>query len=111
MKDPVDALITTTLENGLKVHLLEDHHTPVVAFQIWVDAGSADESFYTGIAHLFEHMMFKGSKNIPEEVHAQLITERARPARPRHRPGTSFSLSGTRCPVTVCDGHEAPGHE
>ena len=43
---------------------------------IWVDAGSADESFHTGIAHLFEHMMFKGSKNIGEEVHAQLINER-----------------------------------
>jgi zinc protease len=76
LKDPVDALTTATLENGLKVHLLEDHHTPVVAFQVWVNAGSADESFYTGIAHLFEHMMFKGSKNVAEEVHAQLITER-----------------------------------
>lgn len=76
LKDPVAALTTTTLENGLKVHLLEDHHTPVVAFQVWVNAGSADESFYTGIAHLFEHMMFKGSKNVAEEVHAQLITER-----------------------------------
>jgi len=76
LADPVAALSTTTLENGLKVHLLEDHHTPVVSFQIWVNAGSADESFYTGIAHLFEHMMFKGSKNIGDEVHAQLITER-----------------------------------
>lgn len=76
LADPVAGLSTTTLENGLKVHLLEDHHTPVVAFQVWVNAGSADESFYTGIAHLFEHMMFKGSKNVGEEVHAQLITER-----------------------------------
>ena len=76
LEDPVDSLLTTTLGNGLKIHLLEDHHTPVVAFQVWVNAGSADESFYTGIAHLFEHMMFKGSKNVAEEVHAQLITER-----------------------------------
>ncbi len=76
LSDPVAAMTTTTLENGLRVHLLEDHHTPVVAFQVWVNAGSADESFYTGIAHLFEHMMFKGSKNVGEEVHAQLITER-----------------------------------
>ncbi len=74
--DPVDGLFSTTLDNGLQVHLLEDHRTPVVSFQIWVAAGSADESFYTGIAHLFEHMMFKGSKNIGDEVHAQLITER-----------------------------------
>ena len=76
LADPVANLTSTTLENGLKVHLLEDHHTPVVAFQVWVNAGSADESFYTGIAHLFEHMMFKGSKNVGEEIHAQLITER-----------------------------------
>ncbi|MBY0399581.1 insulinase family protein [Myxococcota bacterium] len=76
LADPVAGLVSTTLENGLRVHLLEDHHTPVVSFQVWVNAGSADESFYTGIAHLFEHMMFKGSKHIGDEVHAQLITER-----------------------------------
>jgi zinc protease len=74
--DPVDGLFEATLDNGLRVVLLEDHRTPVVSFQVWVDAGSADESFYTGIAHLFEHMMFKGSKNIAPEIHAQLITER-----------------------------------
>ncbi len=74
--DPVERLFETTLDNGLRVVLLEDHRTPVVAVQIWVDAGSSDESFYTGIAHLFEHMMFKGSKNIEAEVHAQLINER-----------------------------------
>jgi predicted Zn-dependent peptidase len=66
----------TELDNGLRVVLLEDRRTPVVAFQLWVDAGSSDESFYTGIAHLFEHMMFKGSKNIEPEVHARLINER-----------------------------------
>ncbi len=76
VRDPVAGLSETKLENGLRVLLLEDHRTPVVAFQVWVDAGSADESFHTGIAHLFEHMMFKGSKNIGEEVHAQLINER-----------------------------------
>ncbi len=74
--DPAEGLSVTTLDNGLRVVLLEDHRTPVVAFQVWVDAGSSDEAFYTGIAHLFEHMMFKGSKNIGEEVHAQLINER-----------------------------------
>ena len=76
IRDPIESLSETVLENGLRVMLLEDHRTPVVAFQIWVDAGSADESFHTGIAHLFEHMMFKGSTNIAEEVHAQLINER-----------------------------------
>jgi len=76
VRDPVEGLFETRLENGLRVVLLEDHRTPVVAFQIWVDAGSSDESFYTGIAHLFEHMMFKGSTNIAPELHAQLINER-----------------------------------
>lgn len=74
--DPAEALVETRLENGFRVVLLEDHRTPVVAVQIWVNAGSADESFHTGIAHLFEHMMFRGSKNIGKEVHAQLINER-----------------------------------
>jgi len=76
LRDPVDGLLESRLDNGLRVMLLEDHRTPVVAVQIWVDAGSSDESFYTGIAHLFEHMMFKGSEHIDEEVHAQLINER-----------------------------------
>jgi len=76
LQDPVAGLEQVTLDNGLRVLLLEDHRTPVVAFQLWVDAGSADEGFYTGIAHLFEHMMFKGSRNIPPEQHARLINER-----------------------------------
>jgi len=66
----------TQLDNGLTVLTLEDHTTPVVAFQMWVRVGSSDESRVTGLAHLFEHMMFKGSKNIPPEKHGQLIQSR-----------------------------------
>jgi zinc protease len=52
----------TTLENGLTVILEEDHSAPVVAFQMWVKVGSADESENeAGIAHVFEHMLFKGT--------------------------------------------------
>jgi predicted Zn-dependent peptidase len=76
VKDPVEALQQTVLDNGLTVLTLEDHATPVVAFQMWVKAGSRDESFHTGIAHLFEHMMFKGSKNIGPEEHARLVGSR-----------------------------------
>jgi zinc protease len=76
VKDPVRKLRETQLENGLRVLTLEDHSTPVVAFQIWVEVGSKDESRYTGLAHLFEHMMFKGSKNVAPEVHARLIEAR-----------------------------------
>ncbi len=74
--DPVARLQRTDLANGMQVLTLEDHTTPVVAFQMWVKAGSRDESFYTGIAHLFEHMMFKGSKNMGPEEHARWIGSR-----------------------------------
>jgi zinc protease len=66
----------TELDNGLKILTLEDHTTPVVAVQVWVRVGSSDESRVTGLAHLFEHMMFRGSKNIPPEKHGQLIQSR-----------------------------------
>jgi len=66
----------TMLENGLTVLTLEDHTTPVVAFQMWIRVGSSDEARVTGLAHLFEHMMFKGSKNIPPEKHGQIIQSR-----------------------------------
>ncbi len=66
----------TLLPNGLTILTLEDHSTPVVSFQLWVKAGSRDETRYTGIAHLFEHMMFKGSKHVAPEEHARLIESR-----------------------------------
>src|SRR3990167_1316510 len=51
-----------TLPNGLTVILEESHRAPVVAFQSWVNVGSADEEdFESGLAHLFEHMIFKGT--------------------------------------------------
>jgi zinc protease len=51
------------LDNGLEVILEENHASPVVAFQAWVKIGSADEPVeLAGIAHVFEHMLFKGTK-------------------------------------------------
>ncbi len=56
-------LIHKTFDNGLNVLMVEDHTVPVVSYQTWVKAGSADETFgTTGVAHLFEHLMFKGSE-------------------------------------------------
>ena len=53
-----------TLPNGLTVILHEDHSTPVVAVNVWYHVGSKNEKRgRTGFAHLFEHMMFQGSKN------------------------------------------------
>ena len=55
-----------TLANGLKVVVKEDHRAPVVVQQIWYKAGSMDESTgTTGVAHVLEHMMFKGTKAVP----------------------------------------------
>jgi zinc protease len=52
-----------TLKNGLKVILLEEHKAPVVTFQVWYRVGSRDEVIgKTGLSHLTEHMMFKGTK-------------------------------------------------
>src|SRR6476469_9861966 len=65
----------TTLENGLTVVLSEDHSTPIVHLQIWYHVGSKDERpGRTGFAHLFEHMMFKGSKNVEPEAHTSFIS-------------------------------------
>ncbi len=55
-----------TLSNGLKVVVKEDHRAPTVVQQIWYRAGSMDEKTgTTGVAHVLEHMMFKGTKAVP----------------------------------------------
>ena len=54
------------LANGLKVIVHEDHKAPVVAVSTWYNVGSKDEpKGKTGFAHLFEHLMFNGSENLP----------------------------------------------
>jgi zinc protease len=64
----------TTLSNGLRVILSEDHSTPIVHVSVWYHVGSRDEKpGRTGFAHLFEHMMFKGSKNVQPESHTSII--------------------------------------
>jgi zinc protease len=65
----------TTLPNGLQVVFLEDHSTPIVHTEIWYHVGSKNEKpGRTGFAHLFEHMMFKGSKNVAPEGHPSYIS-------------------------------------
>jgi predicted Zn-dependent peptidase len=60
-----------TLANGLQVVAVERFSSPTVSVQLWVRTGSRDERpGITGIAHLFEHMMIKGSKNLGPEQHA-----------------------------------------
>jgi zinc protease len=63
------------LPNGLQVVYLEDHSTPIVHAEIWYHVGSKNEKpGRTGFAHLFEHMMFKGSKNVDPEGHPSYIS-------------------------------------
>ena len=56
-------------DNGLTVLLKEDHRLPIVSIQLWVKVGSRNEDTTTsGISHLIEHMVFKGTQNYPCEV-------------------------------------------
>jgi len=62
------------LENGLRVVLNRDMSVPVVALAVYYDVGSRNErEDRTGFAHLFEHMMFQGSDNVPKAGHFQYI--------------------------------------
>jgi predicted Zn-dependent peptidase len=63
-----------TLPNGLRVILSEDHSTPIVHVSLWYHVGSKNErAGRTGFAHFFEHMMFKGSKNVEPDSHTSII--------------------------------------
>lgn len=65
-----------TLENGLDVILHQDKSIPLAAVNIWYKVGSAyDPSDKTGLAHLFEHLMFQGSKNVPKGEHFSYVQE------------------------------------
>ncbi len=62
------------LNNGLKLVVQEDHRSPVVVSQVWYRAGSLDEvNGKTGVAHVLEHMMFKGTKHVPAGQFSRLV--------------------------------------
>jgi zinc protease len=65
----------TTLDIGLQVVYLEDRSTPIAHVALWYHVGSKNEQAgRTGFAHLFEHLMFKGSKNVGPDQHPSWIT-------------------------------------
>lgn len=67
------ALVQARLDNGMAVSILPDPHAPLVATQVWIHAGSADErEGERGLAHLFEHLMFGGTAAHPKEDYAAL---------------------------------------
>ncbi len=66
--------VKTTLANGLELILDEDHRTPIVTVNIWYHVGSKDEADRrNGFAHLFEHVMFQGSKHVPEDTYFRFL--------------------------------------
>jgi len=71
---PPTPLEQFTLANGLRVVLSQDNVVPVVSIAVYYDVGSRNEKEgRTGFAHLFEHMMFQGSENVPKAAHFQYI--------------------------------------
>ncbi|MBI2711656.1 MAG: insulinase family protein [Bdellovibrio sp.] len=65
-----------SLENGLKILIVEDHSSPTFAYQTWFDVGSRNETpGKTGLAHLFEHMMFKGTKKYKDDQFDKLLEQ------------------------------------
>jgi zinc protease len=71
-----DRVVASTLDNGLRVLLLEDHRSPIVSFQVWYRVGSRDEQRgATGIAHFLEHLMFKGTPTRGPKQFARLVEE------------------------------------
>ncbi|MFR9673374.1 M16 family metallopeptidase [Streptomyces sp. TR06-5] len=88
------------LANGLRVVLSEDHLTPVAAVCLWYDVGSRHEvKGRTGLAHLFEHLMFQGSRQVPGNGHFELVQ------------GAGGSLNGTTSFERTNYFETMPAHE
>jgi zinc protease len=78
MLAPITALAANIhefkLANGMKIIVQEDHRSPVVVSQVWYRAGSIDEfNGTTGVAHVLEHMMFKGTRKVPTGQFSRII--------------------------------------
>ena len=74
VRPPKLAFTTHTLSNGLQLIFLENHSVPVINLQVWYHVGSKDEQpGRTGFAHLFEHLMFKGSAHVGPDEHSRII--------------------------------------
>jgi zinc protease len=71
-----DTVQATTLENGLRVLILEDHRSPIISFQVWYRVGARNEARgATGIAHFLEHMMFKGTPTVGPREFARIVEQ------------------------------------
>lgn len=71
-----EGVLATTLPNGLRVLLMEDHRSPVASVQVWYRVGSRNEARgATGLAHFLEHLMFRGTPTYGPRQYARLIEE------------------------------------
>lgn len=69
-----DEVFETVLDNGLKIILVEDHRVPMVSFQLWYRVGSRDDSWEkTGLSHMMEHMMYKGTEKVGSEEYSRIV--------------------------------------
>ena len=67
-------VVSREISNGMRLLMVEDHRTPIISLQMWYHVGSKDERpGRTGFAHLFEHLMFKGSAHVEPEQHMRII--------------------------------------
>src|SRR5256885_15558275 len=79
-----------TLANGLRLIVKEDHRAPTAVHQVWYRAGSMDESpGTTGVAHVLEHMMFKGTRRFGQGEFSRLVAEAG--GRDNAVPSTGFT--------------------
>src|SRR5262245_38737814 len=71
-----EQVVERTLDNGFKMLLLEDHKAPVAVVQVWYRVGSRNEQpGRTGLSHMLEHMMFKGTEKNGPEVYSRIIAK------------------------------------
>ncbi|MEL6219114.1 MAG: pitrilysin family protein, partial [Pseudomonadota bacterium] len=85
------AVTSFTLENGLRAVVIPDRRAPVVTHMVWYPVGSADEpQGKSGIAHYLEHLMFKGTDELPEGAFSEIIAENGG----RQNAFTSYDYTG-----------------
>ncbi len=73
---PAERTFETQLDNGMKVVVREDHRAPVMVSQVWYKVGSSYEPVgMTGVSHVLEHMMFKGTPKVPTGEFSKLVAK------------------------------------
>src|ERR1700742_3707479 len=73
---PAPQVFQFALQNGMQVLVIPDHRAPVVTQMLWFKVGAVDDPpGVSGLAHFFEHMMFRGTKQVPEDQFSQIIAK------------------------------------